>query len=136
LSSIDSIFEPIGYLYKQHFNPYNPSEGLLFSNTYGCHFSQFKITTDLQSNMTYILIVTTSIERYIGNFSILVTGPNNVIFNSTSKFNILIATLSSVSNSLDLQTTYMSELAEQNQVYPRVCGIGNYHYEIVHINVE
>ena len=45
-------------------------------------------------------------------------------------------TLSSVPYFLDLQTTYMSELTEQNQVYPRVCGIGNYHYEIVHINVE
>jgi len=38
--------------------------------------------------------------------------------------------------SLGLQTTYTSKLTEENQVYPRVCGKGNYHYETIQVNIK
>jgi len=38
--------------------------------------------------------------------------------------------------SLDLRTTYSSELTKENQVYPRICGKGNYHYETIEISIE
>ena len=37
---------------------------------------------------------------------------------------------------LDLQATYTSELTKENQVYPRICGKGNYHYETIRISVQ
>jgi len=38
--------------------------------------------------------------------------------------------------SSDLRATYSSELTKENQVYPRICGKGNYHYETIQINVK
>jgi len=35
-----------------------------------------------------------------------------------------------------LQRIYSSELTKENQVYPRVCHKGKYHYETIEINVE
>ena len=37
---------------------------------------------------------------------------------------------------LGLQVTYSSELTKETQVYPRVCGKGNYHYETLQITVQ
>ena len=37
---------------------------------------------------------------------------------------------------LGLQRTYNSELTKESSVYPRICGKGNYHYQIIEINVE
>ena len=38
--------------------------------------------------------------------------------------------------SLDLQTTYTSQLTKGSPVYPRICGKGNYHYETIEINIQ
>jgi len=38
--------------------------------------------------------------------------------------------------SLDLRTTYTSELTKETQVYPRICGKGNYHYQTIEINIK
>ena len=38
--------------------------------------------------------------------------------------------------SLDLRATYSSELTIENQVYPRICGKGNYHYETIQIDIK
>jgi len=37
---------------------------------------------------------------------------------------------------LALRGTYTSELTKETQVYPRVCGQGNYHYETIQVKVE
>ena len=78
-----------GHLFKQHFNPYSLSERLLSFNYEGCSEThQFKIITELQSNVTYVLIVTTRLGDMMGNFSILASGPNNVTFYHISKSNV------------------------------------------------
>jgi len=38
--------------------------------------------------------------------------------------------------SLVLRATYSSELTKENQVYPRICGKGNYHYETIQIEIK
>ena len=38
--------------------------------------------------------------------------------------------------SLVLRATYSSELTKENQVYPRICGKGNYYYETVEIEIK
>jgi hypothetical protein len=81
----------LGYLYAQHFNPSSPYERLLSFGAHGCPKQQFKIATYLQSNVTYILAVTTYWSKTTNNFSILVSGPSNATFNQISKSNILLA---------------------------------------------
>ena len=38
--------------------------------------------------------------------------------------------------SLELRAIYTSELTKETQVYPRICGKGNYHYETIEINIK
>ena len=88
-SSISKM-NPVGYLYKQHFNPRSLSERLLFYNKEGCSSNQFKIIAKLQSNVTYILIVSVSFVG-LDNFLLLVSGPGNVSFNKISTFSAQLA---------------------------------------------
>lgn len=77
-----------GSLFQQHFNPYNPSETAIPYHLGFCLMDSFRITIGLQCNLTYILIVSTRHEEQKGTFSILASGPNNVILNRISKAKI------------------------------------------------
>ena len=117
-ASTDYI-EQDGFLYTQHFNPFNLSERLLADNQKNCPTLQLSMITNLTSNLTYILVVTTFFDQVKGNFEILVSGPNKV--------NIY---------RINIQAIYSSQLTKDHQVYPRICGTGNYHYETIQINVQ
>jgi hypothetical protein len=67
-----------GYLYKNNFDPNNPYINLLIHNVYGCVNDQFKLTAALESNSTYILVVTTYYSNTTGAFSVFASGPNNI----------------------------------------------------------
>ncbi|CAF1084670.1 unnamed protein product [Adineta steineri] len=67
-----------GYIYKNDFNPLKPSENLLLSHDGKCNDEQFKLIIDLEINTRYILVVTTHDPKTIGNFSVFISGPNNV----------------------------------------------------------
>jgi len=89
LSSIDGyIYNVIGYLYKEHFNEFIPYERLITRSSGGCPTNKFKIIIELQSSVTYILIRASYSSLSRGNFSIVVSGPNNITFNPISKFHI------------------------------------------------
>jgi hypothetical protein len=75
-----------GYIYKHKFNPLNPFENLLSENGISCADSQFLLTTIFETGTTYILVVTTFSPNETGNFSILVSGPNNVNLNHISEY--------------------------------------------------
>lgn len=75
-------------LYKQHFNSHSSSERLLNGDDINCPLVENKFITELQSTMTYIIVVTTRSYDKTGNYSILIFGPSNVIFNHISKSNI------------------------------------------------
>lgn len=74
-----------GYIYKNSFNPTNSLVNLLAEDDQSYHNDQFKLVTPLQINTTYILVVTTYSPKVIGMFSVLVIGPNKVMFNHISK---------------------------------------------------
>lgn len=78
------------YIYQNSFNPFNPDENILVDNgtTCGQNYGEFKIY--LHVNITYILVMTTRNPNAQGNFSVLVTGPSNVIFNRTSEYYLLL----------------------------------------------
>ena len=72
---------PYGYLYRDHFNPFNISENLLFEDTGGCNDYQFKLFAYLHSNTKYILIATTFVPNVTGSVEIFASGPAIVTFN-------------------------------------------------------
>ncbi|CAF1439386.1 unnamed protein product [Adineta steineri] len=67
-----------GYIYENDFNPLKPSENLLLSHDGKCNDGQFKLIIDLETNTRYILVVTTHNPKIIGNFSVFISGPNNI----------------------------------------------------------
>ena len=87
LSSITNL-DSYGYLYKDYFTSFNPEETSVNYNTDGCQDGNFKITEYLQSNTTYILIVTTHMmEKFAqGPFSVIIRGHHNITMKRTGRF--------------------------------------------------
>ncbi|CAF4071728.1 unnamed protein product, partial [Adineta steineri] len=67
-----------GYIYKNDFNPLKPSKNLLLSHGGECNDEQLKLIFNLEINTRYILVVTTHNPKTTGNFSIFISGPNNI----------------------------------------------------------
>jgi len=88
LSSVDSSNGIVGYLYKEHFNEYASDDRLIANNYNGCPKNEFKIIIELQSSVTYILMMTPHFSHSRDTFSIVISGPNNITFNPISKSNI------------------------------------------------
>ena len=76
----NSIIDTYGYIYKDSFNPCNPVLNLISQDDDSGAKMDFQLTSFLQASTTYILVVTTYIKDVTGNFSILVSVPNNVNF--------------------------------------------------------
>jgi hypothetical protein len=81
-SRIDSY----GFLYKNTFNPLNPSENLLSAEDDSVFDLQFRFNIRLNGNMTFVLVITTYELKETGQFSIIVQGPNKVILERLSKY--------------------------------------------------
>ncbi|CAF0955861.1 unnamed protein product [Adineta steineri] len=82
----ESNINPYAYIYKNDFNPLKPSENLLLSHDGTCNDGQFKLIIDLEINTRYVLVVTTHYSKIIGNFSVYISGPNNVSLSPFSKY--------------------------------------------------
>jgi len=82
----NSIIDTYGYIYNDSFNPCDPSLNLISEDDQSGDRNQFRLISSLRANTTYILVVTTSFPSVTGNFSILVSGPNNVDLNSISEY--------------------------------------------------
>jgi hypothetical protein len=75
-----------GYLYKDHFDPYNPSNSVAKDDNDCYSGNNFKITQYLQVGITYVLVVTTWEADTTGEVLIIVSGPTEVILKSFSKY--------------------------------------------------
>ena len=84
--SSGSDIDTYGYIYKDKFNPYNPSENLISSDGHGCSFGKFKLTIDLQVTTKYILVVTTWDPEVTGALGIFASGSKNVTFKHISEY--------------------------------------------------
>ncbi|CAF1208162.1 unnamed protein product [Adineta steineri] len=73
-----------GSIYKNSFNPLNPTENLLEVDNNGCSDNQFKLLIALEVNTKYILVVATSQANVTGTFSIIVSGPTKAVLERTS----------------------------------------------------
>ena len=78
--------------YEQYFNPYIEYELLKHSYPVNCPgiAESRKLTVELQSDVTYILVVATISAPLIGKFSVLSFGPNRIILNKIRKCDILV----------------------------------------------
>ena len=86
LSSVDGHLGGItGSLYKEHFDQFILDKRLIARNLNGCPNDEFKIITELQSSVTYILIMSPRYLSLRDDILILISGPNNITFNQISK---------------------------------------------------
>ena len=76
-----SSFDTYGYLYQGNFYPSYPSYNIISRDDDTAGNSQFQLTASLRSDITYILVFTTYSERITTAFSIIASGPDDVIFN-------------------------------------------------------
>jgi len=78
-----------GHLYVKHFDSHNPSERLYLQNQGDCSEKKFKIIAYLQSNISYILIMSRHRSLMLTghiDIEILVSGVNNVTLNRIREF--------------------------------------------------
>jgi hypothetical protein len=78
--------DTFSYIYKDTFVPLDSSINLISRSDNSLNNTQFQLTTYLQTNTSYVLVVATSPSNVTGTFSILVSGPNNVSFNPISEY--------------------------------------------------
>ncbi|CAF0775638.1 unnamed protein product [Adineta steineri] len=81
-----SNMDTYGSIYKEYFNPSNPKENLPKYDDQGCDLDQFMFTVALETSNTYILAVSVSDHKVTGEFSIFVSGPDNVDLSNISKY--------------------------------------------------
>ncbi len=82
----ESNINSVGYIYKNDFDSLKPLENFLLQHDGYCNNGQFKLIIDLEINTRYVLVVTTYRPNTIGNFSIFISGPDNVTVNYFSKY--------------------------------------------------
>ena len=75
-SSIDTY----GYIYRSTFDPFDLSSALFADDNDGCDSQQFRLCVYLQTNTTYILVVTTNAASVTGAFSVTVVRGAEVTF--------------------------------------------------------
>ena len=73
--SCNSIVDTHGYFYVNEFDPSNISANQLASDDDSGVNAQCRITRLLETNLTYVLVVTTFSPTVTGSFSIRVSGP-------------------------------------------------------------
>ncbi|CAF0986126.1 unnamed protein product [Adineta steineri] len=125
-----SGMDTYGSIYNEYFNPSNPFENRLSDNDDSCDQDQFRFTIALESSIKYILVVSAFFSKVTGEFSIFVSGPENVdLKNISSPSAMRKPYLSAV------QSNYSSELTTNSQTYSRDCRKSNYYYETIRVNV-
>ncbi|CAF4150094.1 unnamed protein product [Adineta steineri] len=73
-------------IYTNNFNPFDVSKNVLSHSRDSDNSGQFKITAALQTNMIYVVVITTSSRNLTGNVSIQVSGPNYIDFNRICEY--------------------------------------------------
>lgn len=80
----DSSIDSYGYLYSGSFSPASPDLNMIAFDDDAGGSSQFQITADLQSDVTYILVATTYSAAITGPFSVTASGFMRVNFVPTN----------------------------------------------------
>ena len=82
-----SLMDTYGYLYRDTFDPFEPSRNQIASDDDDCNGGQFRLEHLLQKNTTYILVVTTHQSNVQGPFTVIATSEESrVHFTRLSKY--------------------------------------------------
>ncbi|CAF4475627.1 unnamed protein product [Rotaria sp. Silwood2] len=73
-----STMDTVDYFYNTSFDPFNIATNMMAKDDDSGGHLQFRIEAYLESNQTYVLVVTTHWELVTGNFSITAIGPSSV----------------------------------------------------------
>ncbi|CAF3557799.1 unnamed protein product [Adineta steineri] len=112
-----------GSIYKNKFDPLDPSENLLKTDDDSGSDTQFKLDVHLDVDMIYVLVMTTFDSKETGEFSIGVLGKKKVI-------------LERLSTPVNIQLIYSSKLTDSSPTYYRDCQVPQCHYETLQIHVN
>ena len=105
--SSDSRMDIYGSLYRDRFDPLDPSHNRIPDDDDGCGKGQFWLHRSLQTNTAYILVVATSVsDAKDAAFNITATGIASVSFSrlgESAAFRVLIADSIAVPDKYDLK---------------------------------
>lgn len=73
-------------IYVDNFNPFIPSENLLLTSYEICHETRFRLTIALESDRTYILVVSTLLLTPLSALSVYVSGPDYIDWMSAREY--------------------------------------------------
>ncbi|CAF1504202.1 unnamed protein product [Adineta steineri] len=119
----EASIDTYGYLYDGLFDPLFPSVNLIGEDDNGNDNYQFLIKMSLRNKYKYILIITTSRERVIGDFLINVKGPSSVNLTPINQ------TISIYNNILSINSsTYSRFRLDEN--------IACYYYQAIQIKTD
>jgi hypothetical protein len=77
----NSSVDLTGFLYNNSFNPANASANVIaYSNDAGTGTPQFQFAIVLNSDVVYLLVVTTFAPNITGSYTITASGPGNATF--------------------------------------------------------
>lgn len=83
-----TIGNTFGYLYQGNFYPTYPQYNIITQDDDSSGNQQFRLTADLRSDITYILVFTTYEPQRTGSFSISASGPDYVFFNTVGSCSV------------------------------------------------
>ena len=113
-----------GFLYRDVFDVIDPSLNLTERDSVGCGNGQFRLQTHLQTNITYILVVTPLDAERLVQFSLVPVGAGTLTFTRLD-FSSIVQSTYSVNLSM-ISATYLRER----------CGKSTHHFVAVQINVS
>jgi hypothetical protein len=86
----NSTIHTYGNIYQNSFDPFKPTDNLYLKNNDESKDIRFQFVANLQVNFKYILVISMNDSNAKANFSIFVSGPNNIQFHRISKYDITI----------------------------------------------
>jgi hypothetical protein len=102
-----------GYLYRDMFDPFNPSRNQIDKDFGSYGNGQFELYRSLQRNATYILVISPMYTGVTGAFSILAMGAVNISFTPFGEYNRIARDL--LSNRLANHTYLSIRMCGSNQ---------------------
>ncbi|CAF1308720.1 unnamed protein product [Adineta ricciae] len=122
-----SVVDTYGYLYLGTFLSSSPERNLLVQNDDSAGNNQFQFTLSLQTNTTYVLVITTYSANVTGAIDVVVSGPQAVNF---------LRLGSSETVSTTAYSNYTGALTNSSALFTRYDGAGRFYYEALLITVS
>ncbi|CAF0825500.1 unnamed protein product [Adineta steineri] len=120
---VSGAIDPYGSIYNNKFNPLDPVDNLLNQDYAHNSDIQLKLDIYLNANIIYVLVMTTFDSKEIGEFSINISGRNEV-------------NLKRLSTPVNIQLIYSLKLTDNSPTYYRDCQVPQCHYETLQIHVN